>query len=85
MVIPSTLWETVGMANQRTLVKHASVGALPVAYRCSQCQRVFPVPGGPLTDEEKAKKVQASFDAHNCKEDASQATARIVKEATENK
>lgn len=71
------------MANKRVLLKHASVGEMPIAYRCSVCQRVFPVPGGSLTDQEKAEKVQASFDGHNCKEDASQAAVRIVKEATE--
>jgi len=43
---------------------------------------VFPVPGGPLTDQQKAEKVQLVFDSHKRNEDASQAAARIVREAT---
>jgi hypothetical protein len=70
------------MAKNRVLLKHAMVGAMPVAYRCSECGHIFPVPGGALTDQQKAEKVQAAFDSHNCHEDASQAAARIVREAT---
>jgi hypothetical protein len=46
---------------------------------------VFPIPGGRVSDEEKIAKVRADFEAHNCREDVSQAAARIVREATEEK
>jgi hypothetical protein len=73
------------MPKNRTLVKLAGVGGVSIAYRCSQCSRVFPVSGGPLADQQKAEKAQAEFNKHNCHEDASQAAARIVREATEDK
>ena len=70
---------------QRRLIPLNRVGAAPFGYKCDHCARVFPVPGGLLSNEEKVTKVRAEFEAHNCKEDASQAAARIVKEATEDK
>jgi hypothetical protein len=75
------LWETVRMAKQRQLVPLNKVGAAPFGYKCDQCSRVFRV--GNLNDEETQRKIRAEFEAHNCKEDASQAAARIVREATE--
>ena len=70
------------MENRRLIV-HAKVGDAPVGYRCSKCQRVFPVPGGDMSDEQKSARVKAEFDKHNCKEDANQAAARVVRESTE--
>ena len=70
------------MTRDRVLIKHASVGSAPVAFRCNKCKRVFPVPGGDLTDEQKVRTVQTEFDKHSCDEDASQPAVRVAREAT---
>ena len=74
------LWETVGM-NDRTkllIIKRDSKGN-PVSGHCSKCGRLFY-----FIDTEKSKRNDYSFAGHECKrEDASQAAARIVREATE--
>lgn len=69
------------MAQKRQLVPLNKVGAAPFGYKCDHCGRVFRA--GDLSDKETQLKVRADFDAHNCREDASQAAARIVREATE--
>jgi hypothetical protein len=55
--------------------------------RCSSCKRLFmPSPelrGGDLRHEAQEQQLRADFEAHKCDEDASQAAARIVREATE--
>jgi hypothetical protein len=71
------------MTQKRQLVPLNRVGAAPFGYRCDHCGRVFPVPGGELSNEEKVARVRAEFEAHNCHKDASQAAARIVRQATE--
>ncbi len=57
----------------------------PAMARCSACKRVFVAkPQGNERTDDLLLKIRAEFDAHNCNEDASQAAARVVKEATEN-
>jgi len=68
---------------KRELVPLNTAGAAPWGYKCSKCGRVFS-PHGNLSDADLLK-IRAEFEAHNCREDASQAAARIVREATENK
>ena len=59
------------MPKNRVLLKQTEmVGGMPVAYHCSHCNRVFPLPSDALTDKQKANKVQAEFDEHDCREDA---------------
>jgi hypothetical protein len=59
--------------------------------RCSSCDAYFTVsgPGSARNPSAAMKTVQRQFDKHfrqiHMHEDASQAAARIVKEATENK
>ncbi len=52
--------------------------------RCSVCKRPFHVPGerNDIRQVEIAFELDKQFREHNCKEDASQAAARIVREAT---
>jgi hypothetical protein len=55
-----------------------------VEGRCKKCDRQF----GPYRDANTSpsvanKRMVNDFNAHDCEEDASQAAARIVKEATE--
>ena len=61
------------------------LGTIPASGVCTFCDRLFTVP---LTALKRVADAQASlriqFTEHNCKrEDASQAAARIVREATE--
>ena len=56
----------------------------PVKGRCSICHRPFsaqPKPGERTDDA--LLRLRADFETHSCHEDASQAAARIVREATE--
>jgi hypothetical protein len=61
-------------------------GGKTIAGTCSSCRRVFlgkPNPGESIDDV--LVLVRAEFEAHKCREDASQAAARIVREATEDR
>ena len=71
------------MKKQRELVPLNTVGAAPWGYKCSQCGKVFSPRNG-LTEAE-SNKVRAEFDAHDCRQDTSQAAARIERESTEGK
>jgi hypothetical protein len=56
----------------------------PMEARCLACGRVFRA--APQTIErtdDVVMRIRADFGAHNCNEDARQAAARIVREATE--
>jgi len=66
------LWETVGMEKQERLLRVPRDPKLP--GECTACGHKF-------TEPDMLKK----FREHKCREDASQAAARIVREATENK
>ena len=56
----------------------------PIKARCSFCDRPFIGKYGPGERTDAVLlRMRADFEAHNCKEDASQAAARIVREATE--
>jgi hypothetical protein len=61
------------------------IGTVPAIGVCTYCSRQFKVPLGSmshLADAQESLRVQ--FVEHKCKrEDASQAAARIVREATE--
>ena len=60
---------------------------IPVLGVCEYCNARFPADMHRLGDLGNAQaSIQAQFNAHTCKpEDASQAAARIVKEATQQK
>src|ERR1700722_7962928 len=77
--------ETVGMKkHDRVLQFEAIEQGKPIKGRCSICHRPFsakPNPGGRTDDA--LLRIRAEFEAHNCHEDASQAAARIVREATD--
>ena len=77
------LWETVRMSQRRLrIVKYAGETALLGV--CEYCNKTFESRRGVAGPESKAD-IGKQFDAHTCKrEDASQAAARIVREATEN-
>jgi hypothetical protein len=61
------------------------VTSQPVSAQCSACKRVFVAkPGASDRTDDLALRIKAEFDRHDCNEDASQAAARIVKEATKN-
>ena len=61
------------------------IGAVPCVAGCSYCSKQIKASAADLRSAQTAtKSLQAQFDAHKCeREDASQAAARIVKEATE--
>jgi hypothetical protein len=74
------LWETVGMANRTLRISNQVTGA-PTSGFCTACGARFM---SRLKDIGDAREqLRSEFGGHNCKEDASQAAARIVKEATE--
>lgn len=60
------------------------IGPAPYMAVCTNCGHQFRVTSGEtFTAEDATATLQKQFDAHDCKEDASQAAARIVREATE--
>jgi len=64
------------------IVKH--LGSAPVEAVCTSCSRAFRVPTTVLSRSKDAtENLQQQFDRHKCREDASQAAAWIVREATE--
>jgi len=76
------LWETVGMA-KRNLRIVKRVRNVPVLGICEHCKAQFS--GNPNMGNAQSA-IQEQFNAHKCQsEDASQAAARIVGEAKENK
>jgi hypothetical protein len=83
----SDLWETVGMvkhALKRELVDLSYVHGIPAFGRCGKCGRPFETPSDAMANPKKATEdFHAAFAAHKCDQDASQAAARIVREATE--
>jgi hypothetical protein len=57
---------------------------IPMYGRCSRCGRPFRMPPEAMDNPEKAKQdFLAAFNLHECDQDASQAAARVVREATE--
>jgi hypothetical protein len=86
VVIGIGLWETVRMAKEPRYLQFSTlILGQPVTARCSHCDRLFlekPKHDRERTDE-MLLRLRAEFDQHNCNEDASQAAARIVREATE--
>ena len=76
------LWETVGMAEKpRIYVVNKDASGMVISGHCSKCGRIFQ-----FENTREGRRVEKAFDTHECKpEDASQAAARIVKEATEQK
>ena len=58
----------------------------PISGVCSSCGRMFlGKPNAGERTDDVLLRVRAEFDAHNCREDASQAAFRTVREATEGK
>jgi hypothetical protein len=55
----------------------------PLAGMCTACKRKFVAK--PKLGEDPMEFLLEQFNDHKCKEDASQAAARIVREATENR
>jgi hypothetical protein len=71
------------MANRR-LLGITYIHSVPVYGRCSKCGRPFTTPSDATANPLKAMRdFYAVFQGHKCDEDASQAAARIVREATE--
>jgi hypothetical protein len=69
---------------KRKLIAIGTTDGLVTSGRCSVCKRPFL----PKTGERPSPKtihsdLLAAFEAHNCREDASQAAARVVRESTE--
>jgi hypothetical protein len=61
------------------------IGPAPYMAVCTNCSHQFRVTSGKeFTVEDATETLQKQFDAHDCNEDASQAAARIVREATGN-
>jgi hypothetical protein len=79
----SDLWETVDVAQRKRTLKITNTDG-GIMVRCGRCRRVF---FSSSKEEdfagERALDIQVQFDKHDCYEDASQAAARIVREATE--
>jgi len=75
-------WETVFMQKRAVrIVKH--LGSVPVEAICTFCSRVFKAPVTTLSKlKDATENLQQQFDRHKCREDASQAAARIASEAT---
>jgi hypothetical protein len=68
---------------KRNLIIDGYSRAVPTSARCSVCHRPFLVHANERTTPEAAREqLKTEFDAHNCKEDFSQAAVRIVREAT---
>jgi len=68
---------------RKLIVSRVEYGAI-TAGRCSVCHRSFEVELGPdeaLSDA--GERLQAIFDHHVCSQEANQANARIVQDATE--
>jgi hypothetical protein len=62
------------------------VGTVPAIGVCTFCNRTFKVPLGSNRVADVQESLRVQFTEHKCKrEDASQAAARIVKEAAEDK
>ena len=63
------------------------LSSTPAIGVCAFCSKQFKVPMSALSKTTDAQaNLQEQFDRHKCeREDASQAAARIVKEATENR
>ena len=82
MAIPVGLWETQFMP-KRNLRIVKRVRNVPVLGICEHCNAQFS--GDPERGNAQSA-IQEQFNAHKCKpEDASQAAARIVKEATKDR
>jgi hypothetical protein len=85
----SGLWETMGMKKPELRVKRYGSNQAPIEAECSSCGTAIPsfisTRGG--TPQENMAELQEAFDRHfkemHLREDASQAAARIVREATE--
>ena len=75
-------WETVGMAEKpRIYVVNKDASGMVISGHYSKCGRIFQ-----FENTREGRRVEKAFDTHECTpEDASQAAARIVKEATEQK
>lgn len=83
LAIESGLWETVCMKKRYMRIVKMS-GAMPDMAACTNCGHEFKVYSGKKhTIAEATENLRNQFAAHDCKEDASQAAARIVREATE--
>ncbi len=62
------------------------IGPAPYMAVCTNCSHQFRVTSGKtFTVEDATETLEKQFAAHDCNEDASQAAARIVREATENR
>ena len=88
LVIGIGLWKTEGM-KKPSLVIIKWQGRNPVVGTCSSCpQTRFSTEGKFGKPSEHERELRDLFNQHfrtvHMREDASQATARIVKEATEN-
>jgi hypothetical protein len=80
------LWETVGMKKPHLIITDGPLG-LGLRGTCSSCPETE-FDTSVIGKEQGEATLQAIFDVHfktiHLREDASQAAARIVKEATEN-
>jgi|HubBroStandDraft_5_1064220.scaffolds.fasta_scaffold72054_1 hypothetical protein len=84
MVILPGLWETVGMKIPESIL----IRKVPTTSKCPACSKTFIITDYASGNvQEQLAKMIADYEAHftstHGKEDASQAAARIVREATE--
>ena len=83
LALGSSLWETVRMT-KRNLRILKSAGGTPTLGVCEYCNTTFEAFRDETGFVSNKDDVRDQFEAHKCKrEDASQAAARIVKEATD--
>jgi hypothetical protein len=70
----------MGMADKpRIYMLNKDASGMVISGHCSKCGRLFQ-----FENTREGRRVEKAFDTHECKpEDASQAAARIVREATE--
>jgi hypothetical protein len=83
----TVLWDTWFMKAPNLIVTNF-IGGQPQAWKCPACRETFDLSPYPGTPQEKIDQMVAAYEKHfkdrHGKEDASQAAARIVREATEN-
>jgi hypothetical protein len=80
------LWETMSMKIP-ALVTSNTLGTEPTLWKCPACSQKFDLSPFEGNQGKKQNQMLAAYDKHfkaaHAKEDASQAAARIVRQATE--
>jgi hypothetical protein len=50
------------------LIVASKIGHTPLSWKCSECEKIFPLPGGRISDQEKIHRVVTDFALHKAKE-----------------